>query len=456
MARVAAAAPGMRALLDPGSPRVTADRWPPPADAPPPVAIPARFAARLERVWAVPHAYTHFVFARTRDGIVGEGASQDPGQAWTTAICEAMERDLARCWRPDELRRAARRDLDGAVCDPAECVLPSAAERAVDDRFVPYRPDRPLSWLRGVEIVGDGLRPAWLPASLTVLRFGWAHPAERIAPCLSAGAAAGPTLVEAALHGLYERVERDAFVIAWLNRLICPRWVVTGLPEPAADAALRRLRRDGFTVDFVDLTTDLGVPVVMCAIRPADEWWSHAPRVAFGLGARLDRQQAVARAFSEALELMINHFDFDDPRQIGVRDTYQPPPGVDLDAYYGACREWLTGDLRAADAIDRVAASASSPREALAAVVARLAEHDVRVFFADLTPMDVRRHAFRLARVVTTRLQPHVYDRRVRRLGGRRLFEAPMAMGHRARPSAAEALASAPDPYTLLESGRTR
>ena len=44
-------------------------------------------------------------------------------------------------------------------------------------------------------------------------------PQEFLVPITSNGLAAGPTLADAVLSAIYEVLERDAILIAWLNRL---------------------------------------------------------------------------------------------------------------------------------------------------------------------------------------------------------------------------------------------
>jgi ribosomal protein S12 methylthiotransferase accessory factor len=84
-------------------------------------------------------------------------------------------------------------------------------------------------------------------------------------PCLvnanSSGAAAYPTRMGAIEKGVLELVERDAFMIAWLNRLIMPTVIRESLPE-FIQQRLRNLETAGFSVFIKDITLDLA-PVIL-------------------------------------------------------------------------------------------------------------------------------------------------------------------------------------------------
>ncbi|WP_444961532.1 YcaO-like family protein [Nocardiopsis sp. M1B1] len=121
---------------------------------------------------------------------------------------------------------------------------------------------------------------------------------------VNSGCAIGATRDEALLHALNEWVERDAFSLFLL------RSVYDGGPMPARvarEALPGRLRahldraRDlvGGPVVLLDLTTDLGVPVVMAY---APERRDGAPDHRYGLGASLSGELAAERAVTEFVQ----------------------------------------------------------------------------------------------------------------------------------------------------------
>ena len=118
----------------------------------------------------------------------------------------------------------------------------------------------PIGWTRAVELPAGS--EAFVPASLVYLYFNTEGPDGYFCPPTSNGLAAGPSLDSAVLSGLYELIERDAFLITWMNRLAVPRVDYSSMPGIAA-----RIRshyaRFGIEALVYDITTDIGVPVMM-------------------------------------------------------------------------------------------------------------------------------------------------------------------------------------------------
>jgi ribosomal protein S12 methylthiotransferase accessory factor len=77
----------------------------------------------------------------------------------------------------------------------------------------------------------------------------------------SSGTAANRGTETAVRHAVFELVERDAFMITWLNRLETPRIIHASLPS-WAQRRIGALEREGFRVIVKDLTLDLA-PVIL-------------------------------------------------------------------------------------------------------------------------------------------------------------------------------------------------
>ncbi|MEV2277142.1 YcaO-like family protein [Nocardiopsis sp. NPDC049922] len=150
----------------------------------------------------------------------------------------------------------------------------------------------------------------WYPvsdAATTALRHGLGDTADyraALSHSVNSGCAIGATRDEALLHALNEWVERDAFSL-FLLRSVYDRGP---MPATVPDAALPGRLRDqldraralvGGPVVLLDLTTDLGVPVVM-AYAPASGGPAAAHR--YGLGASLWGELAAERAVTEFVQ----------------------------------------------------------------------------------------------------------------------------------------------------------
>ena len=112
----------------------------------------------------------------------------------------------------------------------------------------------------------------------------------------SNGHAAGPTLTDAVLAGLLELIERDSVAIWWGNGLRRPPVDLDRLADPAIDTLREAHAELGRDVWALDVTTDLGVPVVVAVSARRDEG---APDLLVGFGADLDVAVATRRAMTE-------------------------------------------------------------------------------------------------------------------------------------------------------------
>ncbi|MFD7031963.1 TOMM precursor leader peptide-binding protein [Streptomyces sp. NPDC059917] len=202
----------------------------------------------------------------------GHAASYRESRA--LGLLEGLERYAGQ--RPHGRRpalRAALADLDRATdpdaarpaLDPRDTVLYEEGfyERDHGRPFVPFDPARPISWVWGHSFDRGG--PLLVPAQLA---YYGPHPvSEQFVLGSSSGCATGSCLEEAALHGLFELVERDAFMVNWYSAARLPEIDPDSCTEPQTVAAVDRMRALGYEVRLFDLRVDLPVPIVLCVAR---------------------------------------------------------------------------------------------------------------------------------------------------------------------------------------------
>lgn len=137
----------------------------------------------------------------------------------------------------------------------------------------------------------------------------------------SDGLASGNTRDEAILHGLLERVERDALAL-WsvtstdrrFSRRIDPRT----LASDAAAELLDKVDRAGLQLSLFDITTDLGIPCVAALLAPETLHGSiRYVDLTLGAGAALQPEAAIIRAVLEAAQSRMTYI-------AGARDDLMP------------------------------------------------------------------------------------------------------------------------------------
>lgn len=398
---------------------------------------------------ATPHLWTatlaHFDFrAAPRRERLNAGKGRSEAEARLAALGEAVERYSAYHW--DARRVRVGRAAPDCIT-PAECVL--YAEDQYDALpYARWTPETETSWIDGVDLATG--RRVEAPAALVYLVGPAPRPEDRFAAVTSNGLSAGLDLESAILGGLHEAIERDALMIAWLNRL--PATLIE-TPERGCVAAdvIRHYRWFGVTVRLFLLPTDQAARVVLAV---ADNPPGEGPARVVGMGCDADPARAVDKAVFELCQARPSEaarFRESDPsgrlrRYEDVREL-DDHPGFHAIAAHGAEFDFLSEGGRRVALDDLPApAHAAATGDALRAVVARLVETGARAAYVEITAPDVAAAGWRVVRAIATGLQPIHFGHGEARLGGRRLFEAPAAWGLRASPSRPDALNRCPHP----------
>ncbi len=241
------------------------------------------------------------------EAMIPGGKGTTDAQARASALCEALERYSGE-FQGDEPRRSGSfSGLEPVAIHPNDCMGFSESQyarreetNAVADSFrtfVPARfdPDSVVEWTPVWSLTHE--RERLLPTAYCY--YGAQVPGHDACLADSNGNAAGNTIEEAILHGLLELVERDHVALWWFNRLRVPAVDLESLADPWLDSVLARFAADERRVWALDLTADLGIPVVAAVTTPG----SRPGGVGLGFGAHLDITRAAVRAVTELVQL---------------------------------------------------------------------------------------------------------------------------------------------------------
>ncbi|MET8147142.1 YcaO-like family protein [Actinoplanes sp. NPDC049668] len=189
--------------------------------------------------------------------------------------------------------------------------------------------DLPLEWMIATSLP-DG-RPVPVPYRLVNLDFrtpaGWR---PRLFQESSNGLASGNTFVEAALHALYEVIERDAIARAHRAGSLGTSFAPRALPPGPVHDLLDRFEAAKVSVDARWMPSPTGLPVVAVRIVSPDY-----QIVAGGYGCHLSTEIATTRALTEAAQsrLTLISGGRDDLSLRAFRPVYRmmetPPAGAE-------------------------------------------------------------------------------------------------------------------------------
>ena len=373
---------------------------------------------------------------------VGKGTSDHAARMG--AVGEALERYCSLQPDIDTLVESSADELGPQAIWPSELVL--YAEEQYATRAIPYprfTGGHRTSWVHARSLPGGD--DTFVPAHFAYLRpvgEHWCH-------STSNGLAAGPDLDSAVLGGLCELVERDAFLITWMNRLAVPE-VTFGRTHAVPYAIRAHYRRRGLEIRVFDATMDIPVSTMMAF---AIDRTGRGPSAVIGLGCSLDPVEAVTKALFEMCQGRVSELWRYRQRPTDERVTAIEQVRTLEDHGALFAEPHLLGELGfLLDGSEEVAleslpdASCGSPGADLARCVDLLAAAGSRVAYVDLTTPDVAPFGIRVVRALATGLQPIHFGYGRERLGGTRVFDVPRVLGYDSRTRTVRDLNRCPHP----------
>jgi ribosomal protein S12 methylthiotransferase accessory factor len=228
----------------------------------------------------------------------GYGRGSTVAEAERTALFEAVERQLGM--RPHARRTALTASFDelgpDRAVDPATLGLPDPRYHAHPGyRLTPYHPGVPTRWVYGWSLSTGAARA--VPEHVAYWGIRPAPDAPRFLDESSNGCGLGNSIEEAALYGLLEVAERDAFLMAWYARTPLRRVAVPD-DDPMVPHLVDRLDPLGYDLMFFDASNDFGLPAVVSLALHRDPG-SAAPQAHFAAGAHPDPRTALRSAAAE-------------------------------------------------------------------------------------------------------------------------------------------------------------
>jgi ribosomal protein S12 methylthiotransferase accessory factor len=359
------------------------------------------------------------------------------------AIGEAIERYCSSIYYPDELLIGSYRALSGRTraLAPGEMAIFHPEQRQ-QIGYTWFTEDTVLCWLGGSSITRN--QPVLIPACLTFVPYHpfWTERGEKtIGPSITTGQAAASSYRDAVLRGIYEIVERDAFMITWLNRLSVPRIAIDSSTK-VAEIFYSSLARPNLRYTLHSLATDLGIPSVLCVLVDTQ---CDPAMVCTGGASHLSAEMAAIKALVEAVQTR------EWARYMGhrrkpfiIESDYSNLDDFDkhvlLYAYgdMSSAVEFLTDAPTACSFSDLPDCSTGTVAGDLCRVKMLIESSGYEVLVVDLTREDVGQAGFRVVKVFIPGMQQIEGDHTHRLLAGHRLFEVPPKLGYPAASNVSE------------------
>jgi ribosomal protein S12 methylthiotransferase accessory factor len=378
---------------------------------------------------------SHFnIYKQTDDLRYGVGKGMTDEQAIFSAVGEALERYCGSIIDRRQLIVSNYEDLgEGAV--PPQVFFSFSEQQYADPNFPfpTFDPTMQTSWVTALNLRTK--EPILMPAASVYLNFCSNHLGDCILPVTTNGMASGPSVEFAAYRGLCELVERDAFIITWLNRLPVPR-IDFQHKQGIETAIARNYARFGIELMAFDFTTDTQIPVIAAL---AIDRSGQSPALVSGLGCDLDGATALRKAIFEVCQARphdisrmasgdgLNLYQYEDIQDLKDHSAF----------FYTTARlgelDFLLHDQQRRNIEDLQTYTITSELEKLQSVITKLNKVGAEAYLVDVTTPDIASVGFRVVRTLATELVPIYFGYGQEPLGTRRLFEVPERLGYGSR-----------------------
>lgn len=232
----------------------------------------------------------------------GFGSSLSPEDALSKTVGEALERYFLSIYRRETMRYGSFASLRGR----------NALDITQLNGFLPFQKrafpglgcnaEASLHWVTGEEF--PSRKKALLPAQLVFWNYSRdiskdANKEGVLAQSTTSGCAGHFSKEEAVLSGLLELIQRDGFLIFWLNRISPPLLDVSFLDEPELAELIEYVKRYRLEMKFVNTTSDINVPSVTCIV--IDNASPDGPIISLGSSTGFDIKELFLHSAMEAL-----------------------------------------------------------------------------------------------------------------------------------------------------------
>jgi ribosomal protein S12 methylthiotransferase accessory factor len=241
---------------------------------------------------------------------VGGTSWDDDASAMYAAFSEALERYI---WMTQDdyfvnptMATVSEIAKKGLYIAPQNFVGYSEERRKKSPELM-LREDAEYLWIQGTSLTQGGR--VYLPAQTVCgIRRKWPGGKNEplIRPQITNGLATWPTRAGAQLAGALETIEREAYMIMWLNQMTMPRYTLMSLRalSPSLSRAIATCERYLFKIHVMQMPTDAPTHAVAVVMEDVN---GNAPRFTLGLRAHTSLPIAVEKAMAEALRAQHIH-----------------------------------------------------------------------------------------------------------------------------------------------------
>jgi len=228
---------------------------------------------------------------------ISHGFGQDIGEVFSKTIGEFLERYFLTLYHKKNFLRATIKDLKKKKVPFLDLSLLAgfSDEQKRANPKLRFDEQTIFYWER-VKRLSTG-KKIYVPAQLVYWNYGHDEAEPFLCEGNTNGAGGMFTKEGAILAGIYELIQRDAFLIYWLNQITPRRIDPRTVPHENFQKLLEESERYGFEIYCLNIVSDIGAPAFAVIVSDPS---GQGPRFCLGVSCRADPAEALWGAFEEA------------------------------------------------------------------------------------------------------------------------------------------------------------
>jgi ribosomal protein S12 methylthiotransferase accessory factor len=343
---------------------------------------------------------------------------------------ETVERVCTQCYKENELTISSYKNLKSPAINPKdfEYFSKSQLKNKHYQKFC-INNDSIFSWKKGYSL--DDKKQILIPTQMIHYSYQLLSNEPKIYNFISTGAAGGGSFLAALLRGILEVIERDSFMIFYLNKLPGKKINYKSIKNKKIDKIIELCDRYLFEWHLVDITTDLGIPTFASILIDRS---GIGPAVSIGLKSSFQTLEAIVGSFEECLHPRnsIRHMYEDIKKNTVKTDQITNISNRALFWYKNTMIEnldfWLKNNETEIDLSDNVK---KTDAENLVKIKKIFNNQKIDCYYVDITREDVKKIPYYVLKVIIPKLHPLYLDENYPYLGGNRLKEVPLKLGYK-------------------------
>lgn len=366
----------------------------------------------------------------------GFGAALNYTDALSKAVGETLERTLFSRYQRNAMAHISARELTAQKKRHLDLLSIAATSTTQRERFpkLSWNDDTPFYWVPAHR--WGEQHTTLIPAQMVF--WNYIHGDEKVLthPTTSGGAC-GFTYEEAVLGALLELIERDGFLIYWLNTITPPKVALHEVTDETFHTLQRALDRYQLETHYLDTTSDLGIPTVTCVLIDHS---NGVPKIALGGAAGFSRDDLLIKSTLEALVVGSSLLS---STPTHLPDSYEPFSNTSTNrhltmwqgtAMYERMKFLTRGTVRP---MDTHASNAWGATQALPHVMRTLTKRGdgYQPYIYKIEHTVPRQLGVHLVRAIVPQLIPLIFADYATPLAAARLYEVPRALGYEPAPT---------------------